>query len=217
MMVKKIKWEDCYLVLKWIVRVTVFITMIVFLVQKQYKTEGFLVLTLLLTYFDSLLEKIAKIRLSVILRTGILLFILGALYLGSLMRWYDRLEWWDILMHALSGVIFTYIGMTLMREINDRTTKANIHPAIYLAFGFCFTLAIGVGWEIVEFLADKFVGANMQRTLGKAGQNAILDTMTDLISALLAAGVTILYEGIKSKKKRKQLVEKIGERNENEI
>ena len=215
-MTKKIKWEDCFRVLKWIIRAIVVITMIIFFIQKQYKLEGFLVLTLVLTYFDTLLEKIGKIKLSLFLRTGILLFILGALYLGSLMRWYDRIEWWDILMHALSGVLFTYLGMTLMREINDKTTKANIHPAIYLLFGFCFTLAIGVVWEITEFSADKLVGANMQRTLGKVGQNAILDTMTDLISALIASAVTILYEGIRSKNKHKQLVERIGEQQKNE-
>ena len=51
----------------------------------------------------------------------------------------------------------------------------------------CFSVTVGVLWEIVEFIIDTLVSSNMQRYKDNytgapfLGRRALLDTMKDLI------------------------------------
>ena len=79
---------------------------------------------------------------------------------------------------------------------NTDDFKINIFFAAF--FTFSMTIAVGAIWEIIEFSSDSWFGTNMQRayistTNGRgaalAGQNALADTMKDLILDTIGAGV----------------------------
>lgn len=180
--------------LKWIIRILILTTIFFCMIKKEYQKVLILSMTLVLTYYEWLVKKKLKIELIPILEIAINLFIFGAQYLGTIMNWYGRFHWWDTMLHMISGIIFTYIGLTILEEINKRTSNVLIHISIKYMFGICFTLAVGVFWEFFEFIVDRYLNGNMQRALNEVGQAAILDTMTDLLSAFVGSVTAIFIE-----------------------
>ncbi|HHW99977.1 MAG TPA: hypothetical protein GX740_01565, partial [Acholeplasmataceae bacterium] len=74
-------------------------------------------------------------------------------------------------------------------------------------FVFCFSLSVGVIWEIIEYLIDGFAASNMQRFRDSItgelwmGREALRDTMKDfMLNTLGAALISVLgYIDLKRK------------------
>ena len=94
-----------------------------------------------------------------------------------------------------------------MSSLKHNGFKLNIYFSAL--FAFSLTITIGVFWEIIEFASDSLFNSNMQRAYeslvdaGRGapllGQEALLDTMKDLIldatgSALTCGFCVILYK-----------------------
>jgi uncharacterized membrane protein YjdF len=75
------------------------------------------------------------------------------------------------------GFLIVYI---LYTEKRIKTT-----PRFVMLFSFCFAVAIGALWEIVEFTIDSSLGWNMQKS-------GLVDTMWDLIVDAIGAFVVSL-------------------------
>lgn len=167
------------------------ILLIVFMVYKRnYEYAGILIITMVLTFYEAFLNKILKINLSGKLKISLILFIAGAQILGTVLEFYHKFLWWDTMLHFASGIIAYFIGETVIKQINEKTTKAKISTIIIIAFSIFFALASGVAWEIFEFVVDISLGQNMQITEGLSGRDAVMDTMIDLIS--LTLGIIII-------------------------
>lgn len=189
------KWNK---IITNLIRIIILVFMIGNLVRGQRDNLGIMLITFVLTFYDFLVKRIGKIELDTRLKISIILFIFSAQFLGSTQDWYERFFWWDSMLHTISGIIFMYIGITIINEI-DRRKSNNTHFIVKILFGFCFALTIGVFWEMFEFLVDRFLGGNMQRTLGEMGQNAIMDTMIDLTSATVGAVLASVWEIVHEK------------------
>jgi len=116
-------------------------------------------------------------------------FILLAQYFGEFIQLYTTFSWWDLFLHGIFGCYAPIIGLHLMRGI--LTWDSEVTKKRFVIFTgvltFCFTLALGVLWEIFEFLGDYFLKTGM--TTG-----GLEDTMTDLIiKTLLALITTSIY------------------------
>lgn len=190
--------EKVNLVIEWILRLIIILTLFKSLIIKDYDNVFLLIITLFLTFYNMIVIKLFKIKLKSELKISIVLFIFGAQYLGTIKGLYVLFNWWDKLLHLVSGVIFLYIGIQLFEEINKRFND-NINPILNILFGFCFMLSIGVIWEIFEFIIDKYFGGNMQRTMNEYGQNALKDTISDLTFATLGGSICFVVEFIKFK------------------
>lgn len=118
---------------------------------------------------------------------------------------YDKVWWWDDMLHGLSGILLAYVGLYLVRVL-ERKNATKLHPMTVLLFTFCFAITGGVVWEIYEFVADIIFGFTMQQwnmgphaiVMGNSYQGmGLRDTMQDLIlavaGALLASGA--IYAG----------------------
>ena len=80
---------------------------------------------------------------------------------------------------------------------------------IFFATIFAFSLAVTIGviWEIIEFATDAWFGTNMQRFDNSVtrdplmGQNALMDTMKDLILDFIGALIICIvgFIGMKTK------------------
>ena len=62
----------------------------------------------------------------------------------------------------------------------------NLSPFFVAFFAFCFALAAGAVWEIIEFTIDGVLGFNMQKFALQdgtrlVGRAALSDTMKDII------------------------------------
>lgn len=125
----------------------------------------------------------------------ILMFVAAAVLLGEALDMYDKLWWWDDMLHGLSGLIFGLVGLFIMFALNQRT-DIRVNAAFVAVFVICFALAMGVLWEIYEFALDVFFQTTMQQwnmgsqaiVMGKEYQGmGLRDTMSDLILATIGA------------------------------
>ncbi len=124
------------------------------------------------------------------------LFIFATLFLGEVRDFYIRIWWWDMLLHASSGVLLGLLGFLVLYMLNesDRVGFA-LRPASLGFFAFCFAVALGALWEIFEFAMDQLFGMTMQKPM-LGDPSGLTDTMWDLIvdtaGAVVAsvAGVT---------------------------
>ncbi len=197
--------KDMYKIIANIIRILIVIITIFLIFKREYKNIGILILTMILTFYDMFIEKLLKIKLENNLKISIILFIFAAQCLGTALGFYGKFLWWDTMLHTLSGIIFFFVGETIIKQLNNTPEGSNINKKTIIAFGVCFSLATGVIWELFEFLVDSFLGQNMQVAKGFVGQDAIKDTMVDLISVTVGTIGIVIIQKIK---------EVIGGRNE---
>lgn len=197
--------KDIYKIITNIIRFLIVIITIFLIFKREYKNIGILILTMILTFYDMFIEKLLKIKLENNLKISIILFIFAAQCLGTALGFYGKFLWWDTMLHTLSGIIFFFVGETIIKQLNNTPEGSNINKKTIITFGVCFSLATGVIWELFEFLVDSFLGQNMQVAKGFVGQDAIKDTMVDLISVTLGTIAIVIIQKIK---------EVIGGRNE---
>lgn len=122
-----------------------------------------------------------KINISNNLEFMYLIFILFAYFLGSIVNLYDKISYYDTIMHTLSGVFEAYIAIYIINKSNNKLQD--------IIFILGFVSLISLGWEIFEFTSSNLLGTDPQ----KVELTGVTDTMKDLIVALLGGIVTILF------------------------
>lgn len=158
---------------------------------RDWLNLGLSIITLVLTFLPQMIERRFKLDYPSEFEMVILLFLFTSIYLGGIRDYYYKLWWWDILLHAFSGIIIGIIGFTLVSILNrEKRLSMHLGPGFVALFSFSFAVAIGVIWEIFEFAMDSWFGLNMQKS-------GLVDTMTDLmvdaIGALIVCVLGYLY------------------------
>lgn len=122
----------------------------------------------------------------------VILFTFAALFLGEMRSYYERIWWWDIALHASSGLLLGILGLLLVYVLNeDERVEIHMRPRFVALFAFVFAVAVGVMWEIFEFAMDRTVGTRMQKPMF-GDPSGLTDTMWDLIvNALGALGISV--------------------------
>ena len=141
--------------------------------EQQWETLFVTILTFALTFAPLQFQRLYHVKIPVFFTSAIIVFTYSALFLGEIGNFYERVWWWDILLHGGAAIGFGLIGfiMILMLFRGDKYAA----PPIALAwFAFCFAMTIGVLWEVFEFGMDALFGLNMQKS-------GLADTMYDLI------------------------------------
>lgn len=138
-------------------------------------------------FLPSLIEKRWKFDIPNIMEVLYVIFLYCAIFLGEVRNFYYVVPHWDTILHTFSGAMLGALGFSVVSLMNDTEKwKLNLSPAFVAFFAFCFSITLGVIWEIYEFSFDGLLGLNMQKFAledGKLliGRNALLDTMKDLI------------------------------------
>lgn len=184
-----------------IVRILIVLIAIFLISQKEFKNLGILAITMLLTFYDKIVEKVLKIKLEDKLKISLIIFIFAAQCLGTVLGFYGRFLWWDTMLHTISGVIFFFVGEAIIKQMSNEKGKGELNNIIIIAFAVCFSLSTGVIWEIFEFFVDSLLGQNMQVAKGLIGQEAVMDTMIDLISVTVGTIFISIVEILKNRKK----------------
>ena len=120
-------------------------------------------------------------RLTFYIALAVLLHAVGML--GA----YEGVWWWDHLTHTLSATVVAGVGYTLVRVLEEYSDALSVPPEFEFVFVVLFTLALGVFWEVLEFVA-RMVAAELgvQAVLIQYG---LEDTLTDLVFDALGAVV----------------------------
>src|SRR3989344_953821 len=120
------------------------------------------------------------------LEFGIVTFVFVTLFLGHLANFYDYIPLWDKFVHFQSGLILGVAGFVLVYTLNEQESiHLDLSPGFVSFFAVTFSLAIGVVWEIVEFMGDFIFSVSW------LSGNA--DTMCDLIAAGIGALIVSIF------------------------
>jgi hypothetical protein len=130
-------------------------------------------LVLMSTFIPSIITRNYKIVLPIEFELTVTLFIYASMFLGEIKGYYTKFLWWDLILHAGSGLISGFLGFLIVYVLYSRK-KIIMSPVFIALFSFCFAVALGTVWEMFEFIMDSFMGFNMQKT-------GLVDTMWDLI------------------------------------
>lgn len=111
-----------------------------------------------------------------------------AMDFGTALGFYDRLPWWDLLVHGLFGFLCCALVSSLYVRIRGEFPSGFAIAAVVL-----MTLGVAAIWEMYEFLADLAFKTDMQKLAQSvaAGHSPVFDTMTDLLIAVLGAAVYV--------------------------
>lgn len=159
----------------------------------------------LVLYFVPLfVARVFKIGLPVLVEVFYYLFIFASLILGEVFAFYGPFPFWDIVLHFLSGFVFTGVGFALLNILNK---EQKVSKAATIIFAFCFSVTVGVLWECVEFSFDSLVRTDAQKdahvrqistiTLQRDGGNrpVRVDNITTTDIHLADGGIVTIDEG----------------------
>lgn len=135
-------------------------------------------------------------------------FVTSALLFGEICNFFVYISWWDSALHLFSGSLIGVVGFSLLNILNNsEDLEFKLSPGFVALFVFCFSLAVGVIWEIIEYAIDGISSSNMQRFKDSItgelwlGRKALRDTMEDfMLNTIGATFISILgYIDLKRK------------------
>lgn len=174
-----------------LLRTLVIITMILQLFNKNYENVFLCILTLFLLIIPSLIQVEFKIELPKTLEVIILLFIFSAEILGEIQSFYILFPMWDTILHTINGFLAAAIGFSLVDLMNkEERLQFRLSPLFMAITAFCFSMTIGVVWEMFEYAMDTFAGLDMQK-------DTIIHSITSVTLDSTKSNIPITIEGIK--------------------
>jgi hypothetical protein len=147
-----------------LLRLSVILVIIDQVRSRDYENIFLCVLTLLLFFVPSFIEKKIHVDIPDTLETIILLFIFSAEILGEIQAYYLLFPYWDTILHTVNGFLAAAIGLSLIDILNKNDKfSISLSPFFVALVAFCFSMTIGVVWELFEFAMDNFMGFDMQK------------------------------------------------------
>jgi len=177
---------------RWFIRVLLVLMIVEWtgLLFTQNWLPLFLVTLIIATLLSPIIfRKKMEMEIPVELHVIAVIFTFAALYLGEILRFYDRFWWWDIALHITAGLLMGVLGFLLVYVLNE-SKRVDLHmtPGFIAFFAFSFAVAIGAMWEIFEFAVDQTMGTNMQKPM-LGDPSGLTDTMWDMIVNAIGAAI----------------------------
>jgi CDP-diglyceride synthetase len=163
------------------------VELVILLIEKEW-LNAFLVLGIMgLTMAPAALAPRLHVRIPAEFQLLAVLFVFATLFLGEMLNYYDRFDWWDTVLHGFSGLLLGVFGFLLVYVLNEnRSVDMTLRPGFLAFFAFLFAVSFGTLWEIFEFAMDQLFDKTMQN-------NSLVDTMWDLIADTISAAAVSLF------------------------
>ena len=146
----------------------------------------------LISFFISEIPSILKRDLKIVLPVELNYWIVLALFahvVGGFSGFYDRVPAWDHLTHAMSASLVAALGFVTV-VVLDKYVASIYLPRPFLAvFIVMFTMAIGVMWELTEFVNDQLMGSRLQYSLS----DSMIDLLFDAFGGFVVAAAGTRY------------------------
>jgi hypothetical protein len=178
------------------------------LIRGQYRVAFAGCLIFMLTFVPAIIERRLKIQLPIEVTLITCLFLYASFFLGEIKDFYELYWWWDLALHGTSAILIGMVGFVSIYPFY-MTNRVQVAPVYVALFTFALAVTVGTLWEIFEFLMDRYIGLNMQRT-------GLVDTMTDLLvnasGALMAAVIGYFFVRGDNRRIARQMIRKIASR-----
>lgn len=147
-----------------VLRLIVILVLVLSLINRRFENVFVCSLTLVLFLVPAFFQKNFGIQLPSTLEIIIMLFIFAAQILGEIGAYYVKVPLWDTMLHTTNGFLCAAIGFSLVDLLNrNNRFKFHLSPLYLSIVAFCFSMTIGVLWEMFEFGADMLFATDMQK------------------------------------------------------
>lgn len=178
---------------RWLVAIVVLIMgadLVLIVLERQWLNAFLIVAIMSVILLPAIFQRHLPVKVPAEMQILALVFVFAALFLGEMRSYYDRIWWWDIALHASSGLLLGILGFLLVYVLNEsRNIDLHMRPRFVALFAFLFAVAVGALWEIFEFSMDQLFGLRMQKPMFD-DPSGLTDTMWDLI--LDSAGALVI-------------------------
>lgn len=141
-------------------------------------------------------------KLKISIKTNIellyLILIFLSFTLGRIYNLYETINWYDTLVHFISGILTILFGLIILKQLKEYDTKITFN----ILFSIMMTISFSTLWELTEFGIDKLLNIDMQDVV----KTGVDDTMKDIIVAILSALLVIISYIYETKKNKKGLI-----------
>lgn len=159
---------------------------------------------LLLMCIPFAVKKIFKVSFSRVVGIVFYIYLFLASFCGVCLKFYSRIECWDMIIHFLMGVCLSVLSIYILNLTVYKKDRNKHNMFFTCLFMVCFTLGVSVVWELLEFGCDLIFDTGFQRYVTYdgvilVGQQALMDTMLDLLVDFAGAlfGVVFTLVAIK--------------------
>jgi len=133
--------------------------------------------------------------------TGLALWITLAATLHAVgaFELYESVGWYDSLTHTVSATLVAGMGYAVARGVERHSRAVGFNPEFRVTFLVLFVLAVGVGWEILEFASGGLASTvGGEAVLAQYGTSDIVNDLVfnTLGAVVVAAWSTAHFEGI---------------------
>ena len=121
------------------------------------------VAALILYTIPTFVQETLKFEFPNTFETIIYFFIFSSVVLGEINKFYIMIPHWDTILHLLSGFLCAGFGFSLFELCNKKKTSKDVTLIFTVIVSFCFSMTVGVLWEVVEYAADNVLRVDMQK------------------------------------------------------
>ena len=190
-LVGQIKKDKLTFAVYVLLRIAVILAMIASCLSGHYENLFVCTLSLVLFLVPAFFEANFGIELPSALEIIILLFIFAAEILGELGSYYVKVPIWDTALHTINGFLCAAVGFSLVDIINrNERFKFQLSPLFLAIVAFCFSMTIGVLWEMFEFTADMVFKTDMQKDFVVHTISSVALDPTNSNKAVIIDGIT---------------------------
>ncbi|MCI5928900.1 MAG: hypothetical protein MRZ73_10235 [Pseudoflavonifractor capillosus] len=158
-----------------VLRALVVLVMVAQFFNGNFENVFLCVLTLVLFFIPSFIERTVKIDVPDTLEVIILLFIFAAEILGEIRAYYIQYPYWDTMLHTLNGFLCAAVGFSLVLLLNNnRKLTFELSPFFLALVAFCFSMTVGVLWEFFECFMDQTFLLDMQKDRIVSGLHTVM-------------------------------------------
>lgn len=147
----------------FILRILVIISLVAQVFLREWGNVFLCIVTLIAFTLPNLIANRYKIELPNVLESIVYLFIFASAILGEINNFYEKIPFWDTILHTLNGFICAGIGFSLVNLLNQNSRHINLSPLYVSIVAFCFSMTVGVVWEFYEFTCDQVARTDMQK------------------------------------------------------
>lgn len=184
------RWER---MLAWAMRLAILAMATFHAISGEFLLVGYCLLALGVLLVPPVLARTSGANVPVELEIVLVVLLLTDMILGKGFAFYERIVYWDKVIHLGNSALLGFIGFLLLFVLRS-TGRLRITAPIAIGFVAWLTLGLGAAWELGEYGIDRMFGTATQ---GSPTMPPLDDTMWDLIldaiGGLVGGAVGVVY------------------------
>lgn len=144
-------------------RVLIIVCLVRELMNGNIENALLCILSLFLFLLPYILERTFKIDFPSVLERIVFVFIFSAEILGEINNFYGTIPFWDVALHTINGFLCGSLGFSLIYLLNKKTRFMELSPIFVALVSFCFSMTVGIVWEMFEYGMDVVFKTDMQK------------------------------------------------------